>query len=231
MTIQTRPILYSFRRCPYAMRARMAIKVANLNCELREIVLRDKPEEMLALSPKATVPVLLRPDGSVLDESFDIMQWALAQNDPDGWRQPERGNEAEMLALIARIEGPFKRHLDRYKYANRYAEENEGVGVDPVEQRDAAMEILKALDERLQTSRYLFGDRLSLADAATAPFVRQYANTGLSWFSDQPIPELQKWLARILESDLFLDIMHKYPPWKSGDPTVSFPPLAEADHR
>jgi len=128
-----------------------------------------------------------------------------------------------MRALIARIEGPFKKHLDRYKYANRYNHENDDEGVDPVKERDAAMAILREFEERLARAPYLFGDRVSLADMATAPFVRQYANTDRNWFDAQANPNLKKWLEAFLHSDLFLGIMQKYEPWKSGEPGVPFP--------
>lgn len=217
------PILYSFRRCPYAMRARMALKVSGQRCELREVVLRDKPQEMLEASPKATVPVLVDLDGRVIDESFDVMMWALERNDPDKWMTPETGTRDEMMALVELIEGPFKTHLDRYKYANRYTHENDGGGVSAQEHRGAGMEILKALEMRLQQRAYLFGSRLSLADVAIAPFVRQFANTDANWFADQPLPATQKWLAAFVKSDLFLSCMRKYDQWNADEIGVEFP--------
>ena len=223
MTDQQLPILYSFRRCPYAMRARLAIHASSAQVELREIVLRNKPAEMIEASPKATVPVLIDLDGRVIDESFDIMNWALDQNDPGAWLTPETGDMDETGALIQQIEGPFKGHLDRYKYANRYTHENGNDGVDPVAERDAAMEILGEFEERLGSSPYLFGNRSSLADMATAPFIRQFANTDRSWFDAQKRPNLQRWLTEFLNSKIFLAIMQKYPPWKSGTKGVPFP--------
>ncbi len=223
MTDKALPILYSFRRCPFAMRARMALTLSGQNCELREIVLRDKPDEMIAVSPKATVPVLVEADGTVRDESLEIMLWTLQRNDPDGLLTPDQGNREDMLALIHRIDHDFKGHLDRYKYANRYANENDGGGVDPVEHRTAGMVVLAELEERLGRSRYLFGDRLSLADIAIAPFVRQFANTDADWFAEQPVPALRRWLSGILESDLFQSCMKKYKPWKVTGEAVAFP--------
>ena len=223
MTDQAPPILYSFRRCPFAMRARMALTLSGQRCELREIVLRDKPDEMIAVSPKATVPVLVEADGTVRDESLEIMLWTLERNDPDGLLAPEHGDRDQMLALIAKIDGEFKGHLDRYKYANRYQDENDGSGVDPVAHRSAGMAVLAELENRLGHHRYLFGKRLSLADIAIAPFVRQFANTDAAWFARQPVPELQRWLSDILASDLFLGCMKKYKPWKVTGEAVAFP--------
>ena len=223
MTTPPRPILYSFRRCPYAMRARMAIKAAGYQCELREVVLRDKPEAMLQASPKATVPVLVERDGTVREESLDIMQRVLGDNDPGAWLTPPSGTPAEMAGLIATVDGPFKHHLDRYKYATRYGDDNGGAGVDPLHHRAAAIEILKGFEDRLTANAYLFGDRLCLADVAAAPFVRQFANTDAAWFAAQPLPQLQRWLESILQSDLFTGVMTKYAQWHADQPGVPFP--------
>ncbi len=195
------PLLYSFRRCPYAMRARMALDVSGQTVTLQEVALRDKPQALLDVSPKATVPVLVLPDGQVLDESLDIMLWALGRADPEGWLAPDRG---AMLALIAENDGPFKRHLDRYKYGNRFP------GEDPAAHRDAAVERLSSLDARLGAGA-LFGPELSLADVAVAPFVRQFANTDRTFFDGLPLPRLQRWLAQILASPRFVRIMAKPP--------------------
>ncbi len=195
-----RPILYSFRRCPYAMRGRMALKVSGLACEHREVLLRDKPAAMLAASPKGTVPVVVLPDGEVIDESLDVMRWALAQNDPENWLAP--GDS--MSGLIAETDGPFKHHLDRYKYANRYE------GADSAAHRDAGLGFLKKLDERLAGQAQLFGNAVSLADIAIFPFVRQFANTDRGWFDAQDLPHLQAWLAGHLASPLFDAIMEKH---------------------
>lgn len=205
------------------MRARMAIKASGYDCELREVVLRDKPDAMLEASPKATVPVLVERDGTVREESLDIMHRVLADNDPDGWLQPPKGTRAEMDDLIAIIDGPFKHHLDRYKYAARYAQENDGAGVDPLQHRAAAVDILQSFEERLANHAYLCGDRLCLADIAAAPFVRQFANTDAAWFAAQPLPHLQRWLDGILQSDLFMGVMKKYAQWQSDQPGVPFP--------
>lgn len=217
MTQAARPILYSFRRCPYAMRARMGLKVAGQSCELREVVLRDKPEEMIEASPKATVPVLVLPDDEVIDESFDILMWALEKSDPEGWLQPEEGTLPEMVQLIEKCEDEFKPHLDRYKYSSRHD------GADPQVHRKAAEVFLQILEDRLATRPFLFGARKALADVAIAPFIRQFANTDRSWFDACPYKDVQKWLGTFIESATFASIMNKYPQWHPGDAPVTFP--------
>jgi len=204
-----KPVLYSFRRCPYAMRARLAVASAGLEVELREVVLRDKPAAFLDASPSATVPCLVTADG-VIDESLDVMIWALEQNDPDGWLEmPAGGSE-----WIARADGPFKDALDRTKYANRYP------GVDPTIQRDIAAVFLTDLDAAID--EWIFA-RPTLADFAILPFVRQFAFIDKHWFDAQPWPDLQAWLNRFLISDRFAHIMEKYPQWHPGDAPVGFP--------
>lgn len=212
------PILYSFRRCPYAMRARHALLAGRQTVVLREVLLRDKPADMLAVSPKGTVPVLVLPDGTVLEESLDIMAWALDRADPDGWcsEEPADGSDADLL--IARNDGPFKHHLDRYKYANRYE------GADATRHRDAAEAVLADLDARLQTRPFLLGDRFTRADAALLPFVRQFANADRSWFDATPYPSVQRWLASYLASPGFAAVMFRVPQWQPGQDEVLFPP-------
>ncbi len=217
MTETVLPILYSFRRCPYAMRARMGLRAAGQLCELREVVLRDKPGEMIEASPKATVPVLVLPDGEVIDESFDIMMWALRQHDPDNWLAPKEGMLADMIELIEQCEAEFKPHLDRYKYTNRYEE------ADPATHRREAEKFLAVLEYRLVSSAFLFGNRKALADFAIAPFIRQFANTDKAWFDASPYPKLQVWLEDFLSSDIFAAVMTKYPQWQPGDDPVMFP--------
>ena len=216
----SRPILYSFRRCPYAMRARLAIASAGLECRLREVVLRDKPDAMLEASPKGTVPVLVLSDGTVIDESLDVMLHALRANDPEGWLRPDTGMLADMLALIAENDSGFKHHLDRYKYAARY--EN----ADFELHRAEGGAFLEALDRQLAAQTQLFGARISLADMAIMPFVRQFANTDRGWFDAQPWPHLQRWLSTHLESQRFKAIMPKFPQWKPGDEEPLFPKAA-----
>lgn len=203
------PVLYSFRRCPYAMRARMALLVSGQACELREVVLRAKPAVMLEASPKGTVPVLMLDDGTVIDESLAIMRWALRRHDPEGWLA---GDDA---ALIARNDGAFKHHLDRYKYPSRHGE-------DPLAHRQAGAEILSDLDARLVASAHLCGARRALADIALLPFVRQFAATDRPWFDALPLPNVQRWLANLTSCDLFTSAMLRVPPWQPGDAPLLF---------
>lgn len=216
------PVLYSFRRCPYAIRARLALHVSGQICALREIILRNKPAHMLEISPKGTVPVLQLPDGSVVEESMDIMLWALKRNDPERWLIPTRGSLEDMLALIGQCEHPFKSHLDRYKYANRFET------ADPDHHRQQGTLFLRELDERLKDEKNLFGDRESLADNAIFPFVRQFANTDRAWFDGLPLGNLQSWLERHTTSDRFLDVFQKWPVWVAEDEITLFPTLPEA---
>jgi len=206
--MSTEPILFSFRRCPYAMRARMALLASKTPVRLREVVLRDKPQEMIDVSPKATVPVLVLEDGKVLEESLDIMNWALDQRDPEGWLC---GNTGEAAALVAEADSDFKHHLDRYKYPNRYDD------VDPLEHREAGLAFLKKLDARLAADGQLSGPEPTLADFAIFPFVRQFANHDRGWFDAQPLRALHGWLEGHLASEIFATAMAKYPQWKSGD--------------
>lgn len=206
------PILYSFRRCPYAMRARMALFASGQSCLLREVILREKPGEMLAVSPKATVPVLVVSDDQIIDESLEIMLWALGQSDPQNWLE----NSRAALSLIAQSDGPFKHNLDRYKYDNRYH------GEDSKAHRHNGLQFLESLNTRLIENRFLNGAQIGLADIAIFPFVRQFANTDRGWFDKLILPNLQYWLAARLESDLFANVMSKYPQWKTGDDDVQF---------
>ena len=206
------PVLYSFRRCPYAIRARLALAVSGVDCELREVSLKNKPAEMLAASPKGTVPVLVLPGGQVIDESLDVMRWALAQNDPDGWLSPVLD---DMLALIADNDGKFKHALDRYKYPNRYPLESDSVThAFAMAQRTKAASWLQTLELRLSQSLqvWLYGSQPSLADMAILPFVRQFAHTDAAWFAAQPWPQLQAWLASYKTSIVFGAAMAKHMP-------------------
>lgn len=200
------PILWSFRRCPYAMRARLAIASAGIAHEHREILLRDKPAEMLSASPKGTVPIV-QIGSRVIDESLDVMHWALGQNDPESWLDVP----ASAHALITEIDGPFKTALDRYKYASRRPEAR------PEEDRAAAAEILLKLDVMLDGQACLYGDKPRLADMAIATFVRQYAHVDLDWFEAQNWPNLIRWLADFKASERFQAIMAKHPLWSPTD--------------
>lgn len=211
------PVLYSFRRCPYAMRARLALAVSDQVCELREVVLRNKPQGLLLASPKGTMPVLVLPSGQVLEQSLDIMLWVLAQRDPEGWLTPSHGSVQDMLALIAECDGSFKQALDRCKYPIRYPD------ADPALARTQAVEWLQKLETRLGPNACLYGDRAALADMAIAPFVRQFAGIDDAWWSAQPWPRLQAWLAHWQSSPLFDQVMPKLPAWVDGTQGVPFP--------
>lgn len=195
--------LYSFRRCPYAMRARMALRYSGVAVDIVEVSLKAKPAEMLALSGKGTVPVL-NANGRVIDESLDIMRWALAQNDPQDWLLKGDPDAAAHIApLIEQNDQVFKVHLNRYKYAERYPEQ-------PMEvYRSEGEEFLCRLDQLLEGRDYLLADHPSLADVALMPFVRQFAHVDREWFGQTPYLRLQAWLQRLLESDLFTSIMKK----------------------
>ncbi|VAV95158.1 Glutathione S-transferase family protein [hydrothermal vent metagenome] len=215
-----RPILYSFRRCPYAMRARLGLLYAQITCELREVALRNKPPEMVAPSPKATVPVLQLTDGQIIDESYDIIKWAITQNDTAGWKN----HITQSDELVAENDGAFKSALDHYKYSARFPDH-------PPEYYRAQGEIfLKKLDQRLQHSLYLLGDSQTIADIAIFPFIRQFAHVDRDWFFTAPYPHLQKWLRDFLDSESFKAVMIKYAPWKSGDNIVCFPDLNQGPH-
>ena len=206
------PILWSFRRCPYAMRARLAIQSSGQKVALREILLKDKPADFIAASPKATVPVLQDGD-HVIEESRDVMLWALERADPEGWlAMPAEGH-----ALIDRCDGPFKAALDHTKYAVRYPD------LDEAEEREKAMTFLRDLNARLAEAPFLMGPRRTLADMAILPFVRQFANTDRAWFDAQGLGSLTRWLDDFLTSDRFKAVMTKYPPWQAGQEQVIFP--------
>ncbi|MGL4996022.1 MAG: glutathione S-transferase N-terminal domain-containing protein [Deefgea sp.] len=202
------PILYSFRRCPYAMRARLALWQSGVSVELREVVLRNKPAELLAISPKGTVPVLQLPDGTIIEQSLEIMHWALAQSDPNDWHPTELANQQN--DLIARHDIEFKPLLDAYKYPERHVE------LSPVEHQAKAMYWLEAnINIRLEQYTYVIDDKMRLADAAIGPFIRQLAAVDHAWFKCNAPQGLQVWLTQFNESDLLASVMEKYPPWQS----------------
>ena len=195
-------ILYSYRRCPYAMRARMALSYAGIPVEIREISLKHKPAHLLQVSPKATVPVLVLPDGKVIDQSLDIMQWALQFADAEGWLDVDM---EKAMQLIRDNDGAFKQSLDRYKYAIRYPEHTEAF------YRGQGEIFLLQLEYLLNQHKYLLADTPSLADIAIFPFIRQFAAVDQHWFDASAYTKLQAWLDSFLVSDLFAGVMVKYP--------------------
>jgi glutathione S-transferase len=201
------PIIYTFRRCPYALRARLAIAVSGVCVEHREVALSNKPQAMLAISPKGTVPVLQLVDGRVIEESLDIMLWALALNDPQRWLQGEKSLPDAAKELIDTNDGPFKFWLDRYKYADRYPDY-------PAEHyRQQAEEFLQHLESLLGVQEYLLGAHLSIADMAIFPFIRQFAAVDKAWFAASDYGRLQRWLDEQLVSELFSEVMVKRDCW------------------
>jgi glutathione S-transferase len=202
-------VLYSYRRCPYAMRARMALAYSGIAVEIREISLREKPASMLAISPKGTVPVL-QSDGLVIEQSYDIMKWALRQSDPDQWLSKD--TESLIDEWVAKNDGPFKKLLDQYKYPDRYPD----VQLEETLSQAAAL-FLGPINEQLKTNRYLLGPKISLADVALFPFVRQFAMVDPDWIDQSGLNFLKQWLNEHIESPLFLSVMQKYPTWH--DPT------------
>lgn len=208
----SKAILYSFRRCPYAMRARMAIASSGMQVILREITLRDKPQSLLDISPKATVPVLLTAEKMVIEESLDIMLWALRQSDPNAWLNNINN------ALIENNDGPFKKWLDRYKYADRYPEQSQQF------YRQQGEQTLLRLEHILVDSTFLSGNTATVTDIAIFPFIRQFVSVEQGWFEQASYPKLKQWLNFFLASELFQKTMHKYTPWKMvDDEQVVFP--------
>ena len=200
-----KPILYSFRRCPFAIRARMAIHYAGVKVELREIHLKDKPLELLQASAKGTVPVLVLSNEQVIDESLEIMRWAINQRDSSHWWQEKLVSTTN--ALIEINDSEFKQHLDHYKYADRYPQQTQ------LQYRDNAERFLQQLEQRLKDQQYLVGNEISFCDVAIFPFVRQFAFVDKHWFDQAPYPKLQHWLQAFLDSELFLQVMEKHPLW------------------
>lgn len=210
------PVLYSFRRCPYAIRARLAIAQAGVAVVLREVDLKHKPAALLAVSPQATVPVLVTTTGEVLTQSLDIMHWALAQADGAGWLQP--GSDTTAGQLVQTNDGDFKRWLDRYKYPERHP------GREQAAYREAAVRcLIEPLEAHLLAHAHLGGDGPCWADAAVFPFVRQFAAVDAAWWDAAPWPATQRWLARWQGSALFSACMAKYPAWQPGDAPQRFP--------
>lgn len=208
------PILYTFRRCPYAMRARLALHVSGVAIEMREVSLRNKPPSMLLASPKGSVPVLVLPDGSVIDESWDIMQWALRQHDPDNWLGENDAYLNAAKPLLHENDTTFKVALDRYKYFERHPAHSQSF------YRVQGEAFLQQLETRLRTTQYLLGDTPSIADAAIFPFIRQFAEVDADWFAQPPYSFLRQWLSRFLDSKEFFAVMKRYPVWQAGDAPI-----------
>ncbi len=198
-----KPLLFTFRRCPYAIRARMAIKISGVNVTMQEVNLRDKPAALLACSPKGTVPVLQLADGRIIDESLDIMLWALSINDPERWLDSPGGLSEAAQALIEQNDEPFKKALDYYKYSVRFPEHSEQY------YREQTEFFLQELNARLSRTDYLMGDRLTVADMAIFPFIRQFSNVDKDWFYASPYKHLIDWLDARISSDLFTAVMRK----------------------
>jgi len=206
--------LYSFRRCPYAMRARLGILFAELQVELREITLKNKPSQMLAISPKGTVPVLQLLDGTVIEESTEIMIWTLEQQDPQGLLDAEVLQQAN--ALIDKNDNEFKYWLDRYKYADRHTD------MTQTEYQQKGEIFLQVLEELLTKNPYLLGKTVTIADIGIMPFVRQFAHVDRNVFYSLPYPNLQRWLQDWLQHPFFLQTITKFQPWQDGDEAVIF---------
>ena len=208
------PVLYSFRRCPYCMRAHMALKNSGLKMELREVVLKDLPDELLNVSAKATVPVLVLPDESIIDESWDILKWALDQKDPDNWlgKNNQFLSDAEMLVEINDFS--FKNDLDHYKYADRFPEHSEEY------YRNACEEFVEELEGMLSENSYLLSDHLTVADIAVFPFIRQFSLVDKNWFDHSDYQNVRRWLENLISTELFLDVLQKHDVWKEGAATV-----------
>ena len=200
------PILYSFRRCPYAIRARMAIAYASINPEIREVSLANKPSEMLSLSPKGTVPVL-QLDELVIDESIEVMVWALEKSDPDNWLALDL--QSQQQRLIEENDNQFKAWLDKYKYWDRFPEQSQQ------DYRSQAEKFISKLEKNLTKNSYLLGNQICMADIAIFPFIRQFAFVDKDWFDQANYPHLQRWLNEFLVSDLFVQVMEKQSVWQS----------------
>lgn len=191
----------------------MAIAYAGINVGLREVVLKDKPPAMLEVSPKGTVPVVIDVDGRIIEESRDVMRWALDQNDPDAWLAGLGLDDP----LISACDDDFKHWLDRYKYAVRFPEQDE------IWYRGQAEAFLATLELKLGDARFLNGSTLGVTDVAVFPFIRQFANVDMKWWESKPYPNVARWLAGLIASELFVAVMKKYPQWRDGDPEIPFP--------
>ena len=205
------PILYTFRRCPYAMRARFAIRSSQIIVEVREIKLQEKPSEFLKSSLKGTVPILIKKSGEVLEESLDIINWALNTNDPDKWLAKGKLESHEIAKLLDDLENKFKPNLDKYKYPNRFS------GVDQFLYRNKNLCFLEKLNSQLEKNKSLNCEHLTLLDYAIFPFVRQFRNVDQEWFEKLNFIFLNKWINQIIDSQDFSSIMKKFKKWEPND--------------
>ena len=208
------PILYSFRRCPYAMRARLAIKASGLTVEIREVELKNKPKEFLNISPKATVPIVCISSKQIIEESLDIMEWALKINDPLKLLKNEKLNRIEIHSILNKLENEFKQNLDRYKYSSRFDLPN------PKLYRDKNLQTLNEFNNLLQNNKGICSSNLSLLDYAVFPFIRQFRNVNSVWFDSLELKFLQTWLYELIDSDEFSSIMKKYEIWKPNQKPI-----------
>lgn len=212
------PILYSLHRCPYAMRARMAILLAQQTVLLRDILMKNKPIEMLTASVKGTVPVLIFDDQSVIDESLDIMIWALGKNDPQDLLYNNQSEAlTEMKNLISRNDNEFVSNLKKYKVTARYHD------IEEKFYRQKCELFIGELEQRLTEHAYIMGENPSLADFAILPFIRQFSRTNRQWYLQSPYPKLQRWLKSHIQSPLFGKVMTKYPQWLDHREDMLFP--------
>lgn len=225
----TQPIFYSFRRCPYAMRARLSLIYAQQSVTLREVVLQDKPQALLDINPEATVPVLQLADGTVITESQDIMLWALQRNDPVSLLSGV-AEWSEIESLMNNNDGEFKFWLDRYKYSDRYDireyienDENVNESGKQLYFRQQAEVFIVHLEQCLSRHAFLLGEQVCLADIAIMPFVRQFAAVDSAWFETSKYEAVRSWLNRWLAAPAFLQLMTKYPAWQAGQQPVTFP--------
>ena len=209
----TLPILYSFRRCPYAMRARMVLLHSKIQCEIREIKLSNKPKEMLAISPKGTVPVLILENGDILDESLGVMVWAIEQGN---LRNLFNSGKKEILDLIKINDGEFKDAIDRYKYSSLYPEK------PMIEYRKMGELFLEKIESYLEKNKFIFGKNISLADLAIFPFIRQFCRVDIDWFNSSLFKKIKEWTLFFEGSENFIDIMRKIKPWTTGDKPTLF---------
>jgi len=209
------PILFSFRRCPYAMRARIAIKLCSLECEIREINLKLKNKEFLELSPKGTVPVLVLPDDKIIEESMDIIHWAISNNDPYNLKLKNLEIYNKDMDLISIFDNEFKYHLDRYKYNSRYK------GINKEEHKYKARDLLVNLNNSLKEKQWLNGENISISDISILPFIRQYRIADIKWFDEKlELPNINRWLDKFLNSKIFNNVMKKYKIWETTDQKI-----------